>query len=361
MKVAPLYHALKHDSDLDTRIVHTGQHYDANMSDRFFTDLELPTPHEHLEVGSGSHAEQTARVMIAYEQVCLRARPDLTVVVGDVNSTVACALTAVKLGIPTAHLEAGLRSFDRSMPEEINRIVVDAISDILWTPSRDGDINLRLEGVNPKKVRFVGNIMIDSLELIRPKLDPAGACARFGVQAGGFGLATFHRPSNVDDEQKRYELVDTLKGIASLAPVICPLHPRTRLRLREAGLLEKLDAAKNVHLTEPLPYRDFIALLIKARYVATDSGGIQEESTYLGIPCFTVRENTERPVTILEGTNQLVGFADVVKCVANVMSEDRPPARRIPELWDGKTAARVRASLREVLFPVVPVAERVAV
>ncbi|MBW1709382.1 MAG: UDP-N-acetylglucosamine 2-epimerase (non-hydrolyzing) [Deltaproteobacteria bacterium] len=345
MKIAPLYHALKNEPWAETVIVHTGQHYDINMSDSFFADLELPNPDIHLGVGSGTHAEQTARVMMAYEKVCLEERPGLVVVVGDVNSTMACTLAAVKLGQKVAHLEAGLRSFDRTMPEEINRLVTDALADILWTPSIDGDQNLINEGVPPDKIQRVGNIMIDSLEMLRPKINEENTFKKLGFQPQNYGLVTLHRPSNVDLPEKLSTLCQVLVELSELTPLIFPVHPRTRKNLdtfRQADILEK---AKNVYLLDPLPYKQFMNLLFYSKFALTDSGGIQEETTYLDIPCLTLRENTERPVTITQGTNRLVDLTSVKEHLLSIINGDFKTSR-IPELWDGKTAGRVSASIK---------------
>jgi UDP-N-acetylglucosamine 2-epimerase (non-hydrolysing) len=344
MKIAPLYHALAAEPWAAPRIVHTGQHYDSNMSDAFFADLRLPKPHVHLGVGSGSHAEQTGRVMIEYEKVCVASRPDWIVVVGDVNSTLACALVGAKLLIPVAHLEAGLRSGDRTMPEEINRIATDAIADLLWTPSPDGDEHLLREGVAASKIERVGNIMIDSFELLAPKIRAAGMAAKLGLEKERYGVVTLHRPSNVDDAAQLHAIVDKLVRIAERLPLVFPVHPRTRQRLRKFGLTPMLEAAPALKLTEPLSYIEFMSLVVDCRFALTDSGGVQEETSYLGIPCLTLRENTERPITVTLGTNRLVNVAGLEEAVERVL---RGPARStcaIP-LWDGRTAQRVAASL----------------
>jgi UDP-N-acetylglucosamine 2-epimerase (non-hydrolysing) len=345
MKVAPLYKALAAAEWCRPRLVHTGQHYDANMSDAFFADLGMPEPAAHLGIGSGSHAEQTGGVMIAYEKECLKNRPDWVIVVGDVNSTVACTLAAAKLGIKVAHLEAGLRSRDRSMPEELNRIATDALADLLWTPSRDGDENLRREGVPAQKIEFVGNIMIDSLEMLRPVIESRRYRERLELAPKDFGVVTLHRPSNVDDPARLKLLADVLAAAAAKLPVVFPVHPRTRRRLEETKLLARLQAAEGLYLTEPLGYTDFMSLVFDCRYALTDSGGIQEETTYLGIPCITLRDNTERPITVSEGTNVLGKLEDAERLVASAI-EGQWKKGRIPELWDGKTAGRVAASLR---------------
>ena len=344
MKIAPLYHELKVWDWCDAKIVHTGQHYDPNMCDTFFEDLRLPAPDIYLEIGSGSHAEQTGRVMMAYEHVCTEERPDWIIVVGDVNSTLACALVGAKLRIPVAHLEAGLRSGDRTMPEEINRLVTDTIADLLWTPSPDADENLLREGVAAEKIDRVGNIMIDSFELLAPKIRAADAATKFGLQQHGFAVVTLHRPSNVDDAGELEVIVEKLLRVAEQLPLIFPVHPRARQRLEEFGLASKLESCAAVHLVEPLSYIEFMSLVLDCRLAVTDSGGIQEETSYLGIPCLTLRDNTERPVTITQGTNRLVKAGDLDAEVLNVL---QGAARRdcTIALWDGQTAARVAESL----------------
>jgi UDP-N-acetylglucosamine 2-epimerase (non-hydrolysing) len=345
MKVAPLYHALARESWCSPAIVHTGQHYDSNMSDAFFRDLLLPQPHFHLGVGSGSHAEQTGGVMIAYEKVCIDDRPDWIVVVGDVNSTAACALVGVKLSLPVAHLEAGLRSGDRRMPEEINRIVTDAICDLLWTPSADGDENLRREGVAPERIERVGNIMIDSLELQRTRIEKDATRSSLGLQPQGYGVVTLHRPSNVDNPQALAALVQELAAAARHLPLVFAVHPRTQKQLQAFGLRAALERAAGLTLIDPLGYIPFMNLVFGARLAITDSGGLQEETTYLNIPCLTLRENTERPVTVTEGTNRLVKIPELAASVAAALSGRWVRGRR-PELWDGHAAARVTDSLR---------------
>jgi UDP-N-acetylglucosamine 2-epimerase (non-hydrolysing) len=383
MKIAPLYHALAKEAWADPMIVHTGQHYDLNMSDAFFTDLKLPAPHIHLGIGSGSHAEQTGQVMMAYEKVILEKRPDLVIVVGDVNSTLACTLAAVKVVYtkgkqedsrgrgaegssetnPTnsqhstisyqlnrplvAHLEAGLRSFDRSMPEEINRLATDTLADVLWTPSPDGDENLIREGVAAAKIVRVGNIMIDSLEMMRGTIEAQQARADYGLTKGGYGVITFHRPANVDNPDVLAALCDALVDISARLPLIFPVHPRTRKNLQESGLLDRLQKTKTIILSEPLNYVRFMSLVFDCRLVLTDSGGIQEETTYLGIPCLTMRPNTERPVTITQGTNRLCTAVDI-KVQAERLLSQAVTSATVPEWWDGNTAGRVVASIKEI-------------
>lgn len=343
MKVAPLWHALTAAPDFEPVLIHTGQHYDANMSDAIFADLSLPQPDHHLGVGSGSHAEQTGNVMIAYEKIALTERPDWLVVVGDVNSTLACALVGAKLRIPTVHLEAGLRSRDRNMPEEINRLATDAVADVLWTPSPDGDEHLLAEGVSPARISHVGNIMMDSFELVRPKIAAAAEPVALGLP-DRYGVVTLHRPSNVDDPAPLAALVDALLAVQAKLPLVFPVHPRTAQRLGAAGLDGKLIEG-GVRLVEPLPYVRFMSLVAGATAAITDSGGIQEETTYLGIPCLTLRENTERPITITQGTNRLVRAETLAAALDEALAQPRS-ARARPDHWDGQTAARCVADLR---------------
>lgn len=346
MKVAPLYHALKKEPWASPVIVHTGQHYDHNMSGAFFDQLGLPAPEVNLGVGSGSHAEQTGKVMISYEKVLTEQRPDLVVVVGDVNSTMAVTLAASKLGVPVAHLEAGLRSHDRTMPEEINRLVTDVLADLLWTPSRDADRNLVREGVAPEKIAMVGNIMIDSLEMLRDRIEAQSAHRDFGLEPAGYGVVTIHRPSNVDDPAALSGICGLLRRISDRLPLVFPVHPRTRQRINEQRLLGEQEDAARLFLPDPLDYVRFMNLVLNSALVITDSGGIQEETSYLGIPCLTVRENTERPITITHGTNQLCRFNELQGKVEEILS-GRAPQRKELELWDGKTAQRIVALLGE--------------
>lgn len=344
MKVAPLYHALAAAPDFQPVLIHTGQHYDANMSDTFFADLRLPAPDHHLGVGSGSHSEQTGTVMIAYEKVALAQRPDWLIVVGDVNSTAACALVGAKLQIPVVHLEAGLRSFDRRMPEELNRLVTDQLSDVLWTPSPDGDENLQREGIPAARITRVGNIMLDSYELLRTAIEAENAPAAFGLTPRDYGLVTLHRPSNVDTTEALGALVQALEQVARRSRLLFPVHPRTARKLDDFGLRARLEAA-GVTLTEPISYRPFMSLVSNARMVITDSGGVQEETTYLNIPCLTLRENTERPVTVTEGTNRLITPGGLLAAVETVLAGGWPSGVR-PALWDGQAASRCVADLR---------------
>ena len=344
MKVAPLWHALRASADFAPVLVHTGQHYDANMSGEILKDLGLPDPDFHLGIGSGSHAEQTGRVMIEYGKVAEAHRPDWLVVVGDVNSTVAAALVGAKLGIRTVHLEAGLRSRDRTMPEEINRIATDAVSDVLWTPSPDADRNLIAEGVPAERITRVGNIMLDSFERTRPAIAAAREPERLGLAGARYAVVTLHRPANVDTAAPLRRLAGCLREVQQSLPIVFPVHPRTAARLAEFGLTAGLEAA-GVRLIEPLPYIRFMSLVVGAAAVVTDSGGLQEETTYLGIPCFTLRENTERPITIDEGTNRLATPAGLPALLAAALESARARPKR-PEYWDGNTAARCLSDLR---------------
>ncbi len=339
MKIAPLYHALKRSGWAKPVLVHTGQHYDKNMSDAILEDLGIPTPDFHLGVGSGSHAEQTGGVMIAYEKVCAEQRPDWIVVVGDVNSTAACAMVGAKLWIPVVHLEAGLRSRDRRMPEEINRLVTDAIADVLWTPSADADDNLISEGVAEERIDRIGNIMIDSFEMLRERITASTQRDDLGLENGGYALVTLHRPSNVDAEENLTPIVEALIDAAANLPVVFVAHPRTIKGLETFGLRDSLTRAPNLKLLDPVPYVRFMNLLTGSKVVITDSGGLQEESTYLGIPCLTLRENTERPITVTVGSNELVTAADLAEQLESVLG-GRWKSGSVPPLWDGGTAER---------------------
>lgn len=345
MKVAPLYHALKGEKWCCPMIVHTGQHYDPEMSDSFFADLNLPQPDFSLEVGSGTHAEQTAGVMVAYEKVCLTQRTDWVIVVGDVNSTMACAITAKKLCIPVAHLEAGLRSRDMSMPEEINRLVTDAISDILWTPSPDADENLLKEGVAPGKIVRVGNIMIDSYEIMREQIEADPIIETLKLPHHGYGVITLHRPVNVDDENTLKSLINVLIEASKIMPLIFPVHPRTRHSMEKYKLLDAVNDATGLYVGEPMGYISFMCLVSKSKFVISDSGGIQEETTYLNIPCLTLRSNTERPITLTHGTNKLVDQHTLLDNIDNIIKGKWKHGAR-PDFWDGHTASRVVKSLR---------------
>jgi UDP-N-acetylglucosamine 2-epimerase (non-hydrolysing) len=349
MKAAPLIREFAKRRRFDRVLVHTGQHYDENMSRVFFEDLELPEPDIHLGVGSGSHAEQTARIMIAFEGVVARERPDLIVVVGDVNSTLACSLVGAKALIPVAHVEAGLRSFDLAMPEEINRMVTDILSRFCFTTSPEAETNLLREGVKSDRIFYVGNIMIDSLLFYLEKAESSRVLDDLGAAPGGYALVTLHRPSNVDEGAVFAGIMEALAGLARTLPVIFPVHPRTRKTIEAArGAIEIPEGLK---LVEPLGYLDFVKAMRHARIVVTDSGGIQEETTVLGVPCITVRENTERPITVEIGTNVLVG-SDPVRIRDEAARILAGPARphRVPPLWDGRTAERI-ADILEERFP----------
>lgn len=347
MKVAPVWRALRARS-IAVRLMHTGQHFDAAMSDVFFRDLDMGEPDVRLSAGGGTHAEQTAAVLVGVEKDLAATRPSVVVVVGDVTSTMASALSAAKLGIPVVHVEAGLRSGDWTMPEEINRVVTDQLSDLLLTPSRDAHPNLLREGVPAERIRFVGNVMIDSLHWARSR--PTDALERFALQSGGYALATLHRPANVDDRASLEATIDALSAIASRVPLLFPVHPRTVARAESLGLSDRLRNTSGLRVTEPLGYGDFVTLMAKAKLVATDSGGIQEESTALGIPCLTLRRGTERPITVTEGTNVIVGL-DVERIAreTDAILEGRGKRGAIPEGWDGRAAERIVDAIEGLL------------
>jgi UDP-N-acetylglucosamine 2-epimerase (non-hydrolysing) len=339
MKAAPLLRVLR-SRGMQQMLVHTGQHYSANMSDVFFTQLAIPEPDINLGIGSGSHACQTAEVMLRFEPVVLEQQPDIVVVYGDVNSTVAAALVCSKLGIPVGHVEAGLRSFDRTMPEEINRLVTDQISDLLFTPSADADENLQREGIPTEKIYRVGNIMIDSLVELLPV---SRQCPQNGFPRR-YALVTLHRPSNVDNNESLKKIVKDLLAINEDLRVVFPVHPRTRQRIADFGI-----DASGLHLIDPIPYIEFLALQTRATLVITDSGGIQEETTFLNVPCLTVRENTERPITLTLGTNVLVGQdSGKLRREAATILQGKGKSGAIPPLWDGRTAERI-ADILEAL------------
>jgi len=352
MKVAPVVEAMRRrPAEFEPLVVHTGQHYDERMSDAFFRDLGLPAPDVHLGVGSGSHARQTAAVMERFEPVVLEERPDWVLVVGDVNSTLACALVCSKLSVPVAHVEAGLRSRDRTMPEEINRLLTDQLADLLLTPSADGDENLLREGIPPERIRLVGNVMIDSLLAQMGRAAGSPVREELGVAGGEYAVVTLHRPSNVDDPRRLGGILSALTRIGERLPVVFPAHPRTRKNIEEFGLGAEAAAGGRVRLVEPLGYHDFLRLYSGARLVLTDSGGLQEETTALGIPCLTLRENTERPVTLELGTNRLVGTdpGRIVRAAREALEEAAGgPAPRVPPLWDGRTADRILDALVEL-------------
>ncbi len=354
MKIAPLISAIKEfntsinstncsnksKNQINCVLVHTGQHYDVEMSETFFHELELPNPDINLEVGSGTHAVQTANLMIRFEEVCLQEKPDWVVVVGDVNSTMACTLVASKLGIKVAHVEAGLRSFDRSMPEEINRVVTDSLADLLLTPSEDADENLLREGIPAIKIRRVGNIMIDTLVANLDKARLKRTDVRFEVKPKGYVFVTLHRPNNVDHQTSLTSIMGCLVTLSHRIPVVFPVHPRTKKQLMTFGVWQKVEGAKNLRLLAPLGYHDTICLVENSRFVLTDSGGLQEETTFLGIPCLTLRPNTERPITIKKGTNKLTSLERLNADFADLLNGSHP-AGSTPELWDGRTAQRI--------------------
>ncbi len=354
MKVSPLLRAMKRRKDIQPLLVHTGQHYDDNMSGNFFRDLELPEPDINLGVGSGSQAWQTAEIMLRFEKVLLDLKPALVVVVGDVNSTLAGSLAASKLGVPVAHVEAGLRSFDRTMPEEINRVVTDQLSDYLFTTSGEANDNLEREGISKKKIFFVGNVMVDSLLANLERARQSDILSRLGLERSQYAVLTLHRAGNVDEEKTLGDILYGLSLLPPQLPIVFPAHPRTLKQITAFGLSELIARKTNFHLIEPLGYLDFLALMSQSRLVLTDSGGIQEETTVLGIPCLTLRDNTERPVTVSEGTNTLVG-RDPHRIVDEAVKvlKGRGKAGRIPKLWDGQAAERIVTILeKEVLVRV---------
>jgi UDP-N-acetylglucosamine 2-epimerase (non-hydrolysing) len=332
VKAAPVLRAIRNTNARQT-LVHTGQHYDRNMSDVFFTQLEIPEPDFNLEVGSGTHAVQTAEIMRRFEPVVLEQKPDLVLVYGDINSTVAAALVCSKLLVPVGHVEAGLRSFDREMPEEINRIVTDRLSNLLFTPSEDGDANLKREGISPNAIHRVGNVMIDSLIKLLPV---ARKCSRNGF-SDRFALVTLHRPSNVDESTNLQRILQSLIEVGEQMDIVFPVHPRTRQRIADFGI-----NTDRLHLTEPMPYIEFLALQSRATVVITDSGGIQEETTYLDVPCLTLRSNTERPITVDVGTNVLVGDSkEKLDIELRKILSGNPKKGRNPPLWDGHAGERI--------------------
>ncbi|MBE0408419.1 MAG: UDP-N-acetylglucosamine 2-epimerase (non-hydrolyzing) [Anaerolineales bacterium] len=340
IKIAPIMKAMSANPDFFSQVlVHTGQHYDEAMSDIFFKEFELSAPDVNLEVGSGSHAWQTAQVLLRFEPVVSEYQPDWVITVGDVNSTLGCTLVCSKLGFPVAHIEAGLRSFDRNMPEEINRLLTDQIAELLFTPSQDANENLANEGIPAEKIHFVGNVMIDTLVHLLPKAKLKWPRLKDRFKLDRYLLVTLHRPSNVDNHQSLQNILEALEELSKSTAVIFPIHPRTRQRIEEFGLNKLI---KGVQLLEPVGYLDFLALQLHARLVLTDSGGVQEETTYLGIPCITARPNTERPITLTLGTNHLVDNTrqELVEKIYAIMEKGSPNAQ-VPPLWDGKTAERI--------------------
>ena len=342
MKIAPLIEEMRKNPKIEALLVHTGQHYDKEMSELFFDDLEIPRPDIYLGIGSASHTEQTAKIMIGFEKVLLKENPDLVLVVGDVNSTIACSLTAAKMGIKIAHVEAGLRSFDRSMPEEINRVLTDQIADFLFTTERDANDNLLREGISKEKIFFVGNVMIDTLLKNRKKAENSKILEKLNLEKKNYATLTLHRPSNVDVRGTFENLLDAFTEIQNKIKIVFPMHPRTEKKIEEFNLREKITEMKNFITIKPLGYLDFLNLIANSKFVLTDSGGIQEETTVLRIPCVTLRENTERPVTVTEGTNIVVGTNrdKIIKESLNII-EGKGKKGRIPELWDGKAAKRI--------------------
>lgn len=353
MKIAPLLAAMgRSGRPFDPILIHTGQHYDYNMSKAFFEDLELPEPDIHLGIGAGTHGEQTGRTLIEMEKVLINEKPRLVVVVGDVNSTLAAALAAVKLQIPIAHIEAGMRSFDLTMPEEVNRLLTDHISDYLFTTSPDDDANIKREGIPDEKIHRVGNIMVDCLLANIEKAKRRPVPAGLNLPEKGYAVLTLHRPANVDVPETLAKLLESILDITRMVPVVFPAHPRTRKRLEESGFSGKLTADNNrLFLVEPLRYLDFISLLMKSRFVMTDSGGVQPESTILGIPCLTLRDTTEWRVTLTQGTNKLVGdkAARLAGRVSEILASPLTKTPRPPALWDGRTAERIVETLIKAL------------
>jgi len=363
VKVAPVIKALKQTGRAEVALVHTGQHYDYSMSAAFFEELFIPAPDIFLGVGSGSHGEQTARILSTFEEVLLKDPPAAAAVVGDVNSTLACALAAAKCGVPVAHVEAGLRSFDRTMPEEINRVLTDALADYLFTHSPDADENLRREGAPEERIFLVGNVMIDTLREYEAAARARDVAGRLGLQAGGYAMCTLHRPSNVDDPGTLRTVVEILTELQSECPIVFPMHPRTRTRLETFGLADVFLEQKNLQAIDPLGYLDFIGLMATAALALTDSGGVQEETTALGVPCLTLRESTERPVTVTLGTNAVVGTDPnrILAAARRALNGDWPRGI-LPEGWDGHAAERIAAVLcaeRPTLAPRRPIMSRV--
>ncbi len=349
MKIAPLMRVFKESGKFETLLVHTGQHYDQKMSHLFFDELNIPKPDVNLGVGSGSHAVQTAEVMKRFEPVVLEFKPDYCLVVGDVNSTIACGLVAVKLGVKLVHVEAGLRSFDRTMPEEINRLLTDSISDMLFVTEQSGIDNLKNEGVPDEKVHFVGNVMIDTLLANKAKAEKSDILEKMALKKKGYAVITLHRPSNVDDMANLSKIIAAFEVIQKDLKLVFPIHPRTKKNIEGSDLQSRVAAMKNLILMEPVGYLDFLKLTANAALVMTDSGGIQEETTILGVPCMTLRENTERPVTVTEGTNRLVHIDtnDILKHYREIKANNFAANGRIPKFWDGKAAERIAGTLFE--------------
>jgi UDP-N-acetylglucosamine 2-epimerase (non-hydrolysing) len=349
MKIAPILRALKKIPSIHSMLLHTGQHYDVKMSDVFFRDLEIPSPDIHLNVGSSSHAQQTAEIMIKFEEVLQKEKPDLVLVVGDVNSTLACSVTAAKAEVLVAHVEAGLRSFDRTMPEEINRMVTDTLSDFLFTTEKSGRDNLLKEGKKDHQIFFTGNVMVDSLVFAKDRMPASPPLERFNVAPQAYALITLHRPSNVDRAGSLEKIMRIMETIQKQIKIIFPIHPRSLKMMESFGYAPRISAMKGLTMTEPLGYLDFLTLMRQAKFVMTDSGGLQEESTFLGVPCLTMRENTERPVTYEIGTNTLVGLDEpkIFSCVESIVNGTYKKGS-IPELWDGHAAERIVQILEKV-------------
>jgi len=348
VKMAPLYFELIKKKDIEPVIVHTGQHYDYKMSQVFFENLNLPNPHYFLGVGAGTHIEQISKIMIEFGKVLLKENPDLVITFGDVNSTLACSIATKKLFLPLAHVEAGLRSFDMSMPEETNRKLTDSMADFLFTPSMDANENLAKEGIKDYKVHFVGNIMIDSLTGVLGKLNKyyeEETLKKFNLQREKYVLITFHRPSNVDNKDTLEIILKSLNRLSRKIPVIFPMHPRTKRSIGEFEIKIRLN--KNFNILEPVKYKEFIVFEKNASFILTDSGGIQEEATYLNVPCLTLRPNTERPITIMEGTNELITIENIEKKMDLILSGEWKQGK-VPELWDGKTAERIVSKINNL-------------
>jgi UDP-N-acetylglucosamine 2-epimerase (non-hydrolysing) len=348
MKMAPILNCFKQKKDLfETITVHTGQHYDDNMSSNILSDLDFPEPDYFLNVGGGTHAKQTSQVMIKFEDICLNICPSIVVLAGDVNSTLACAIVASKLHVKIAHIESGLRSFDRKMPEEINRIIVDSISDLLFTTESSGNSNLLKEGISTSKIYFVGNTMIDSLVKYIPKAQKMKPWIKYGFSGNDYILLTLHRPSNVDNETNLKNLFSELLKISSLSPIIFVIHPRTKSNI----LKYDIKLPENIILVDPLPYIEFLGLMSKAKFVLTDSGGMQEETTVLNVPCLTLRDNTERPVTVEQGTNTLIGKVsnNISKKIIEIIEKPKK-LNTIPLFWDGKSSERIAKTIQEYLL-----------
>jgi len=350
MKIAPIMKAFNESGNFETLLVHTGQHYDKKMSHLFFDELNIPKPDINLEVGSGSHAVQTSEVMKRFEPVVQDFAPDYVLVVGDVNSTIACGLVAVKLGVELIHVEAGLRSFDRAMPEEINRVLTDRISDLLFVTEQSGIDNLKNEGTDDSSVHFVGNVMIDTLLANKDKADMSAILGDMGLAKKDYAVVTLHRPSNVDDMEKFDEIITAFEDIEKDMKLVFPIHPRTRNNIKGTDLGKRVEAMENLILLEPVGYLDFLCLTSNAALVMTDSGGIQEETTILGVACMTLRENTERPVTITEGTNCLVNITtgDILKHYNELKAAGFDAKGKIPKFWDGKAAERIASVISAI-------------